>query len=103
MRYSPPWASRSSRSRHGHVARTVTPKGFGSVRPECTDHLLIYNERHARMILNSDAEHFNGHRPHQSLNQHPPSYDPGILPPIDRPIRKRRTVNGLINEYRRAA
>lgn len=33
----------------------------GSVRQECTDHLLIYNESRARVILNSYAEHFNEH------------------------------------------
>jgi putative transposase len=79
-------------------------EGFvGSVHRECTDHLLLYNESHARAVLNSYAEHFNAHRPHQSLDQHPPGYDPDAVIPIDRPIRKRRTVHGLINEYRRAA
>jgi hypothetical protein len=65
--------------------------------------VLIYNESHARTILNSYAEHFNAHRPHQSLDQHPPDYDPDVVIPLDRPIRKRQTASGLINEYRRAA
>ncbi|MFG6201306.1 integrase core domain-containing protein [Nonomuraea sp. JJY05] len=46
-----------------------------TVRSECTDHLLIYDKRRLRSVLNEYAEHYDNHRPHQSRQQRPPDQD----------------------------
>ncbi len=36
-----------------------------TVRSECTDRMLIYNDEHLRRVLRRHADHYNGHRPHR--------------------------------------
>ena len=45
---------------------------LGSVRRECTDHLLILGEAHLRRILREYVRYFNCDRPHQGLKQQIP-------------------------------
>jgi transposase InsO family protein len=75
-----------------------------TARTECTNRMLIYNERHASTVLSEYTSHYNSHRPHQSRHQRAPNDDERPLPrPLDTPIHRHKVLNGLINEYRRAA
>jgi putative transposase len=74
-----------------------------TVRSECTNRMLIYSERHLRMALATYAGHYNGHRPHQSRQQRPPDHDMPVVMPLEAPVRRRKVLGGVINEYDRAA
>jgi hypothetical protein len=49
---------------NGHVERLI-----GSIRRECTDHLIVLNEEHLRRILAKLSAYYNGWRPHVSLGR----------------------------------
>ncbi len=74
-----------------------------SARQECTDHVLLYNERHVHRVLTDYVRHFNEHRPHQSRGQRPPMHEPGVAIDLSAPIRRRPVLGGVLNEYRTAA
>ena len=75
---------------------------IGSIRRECLDQLVIFNERHLRRVLSSYVDYYHGSRTHLSLGKDCP--DP-------RPIRPRGVgrvvaipkVGGLHHRYERLA
>ncbi|MFF4779075.1 integrase core domain-containing protein [Microtetraspora fusca] len=74
-----------------------------TVRAECIDRMLIYDERHLRSVLGEYADHYNGHRPHQSRQQRPPDQAERAALPLEGGIKRRNVLGGLIGEYHRAA
>jgi putative transposase len=84
-------------------ANSYAERFVGTLRRECLDHVLILGERHLRSVLGEYARHYNGHRPHQGLEQEPPQRRPGEAVDITARIGRRQVLGGLISEDRRAA
>jgi transposase InsO family protein len=74
----------------------------GTLRRDCLNHVLILGEGHLRKALAEFARHYNGHRPHQGLQQEPPR-QPVRAVDITARIERRQVLSGLVSEYRRAA
>ncbi|MGO9296716.1 MAG: integrase core domain-containing protein [Streptosporangiaceae bacterium] len=85
------------------LANCYAERWIRTARAECTDRMLIYDERHLRSVLREYADHYNRHRPHQSRQQRPPDQDDQGSAPINLPVQRRKVLGGVINEYHRAA
>ncbi|MFE5583176.1 integrase core domain-containing protein [Kitasatospora sp. NPDC056531] len=70
-----------------------------TVRAECTDRLLITDERHLPAVLAEYTEHDNTGRAHRSLELRAPDDEPDIIPLPAAAIRRRRVLGGLLDEY----
>ncbi len=80
-------------------ANAIAERFIGTLRRECLDHILIVGPRHLAAVLRDYVQHYDAHRPHRSLHQHPPAGD--TSPPSGaaiRPLRRDR-LGGLIHEY----
>lgn len=84
-------------------ANAFAERWVGTVRRECTDRLLIVNERHLATVLAEYTAHYNGHRPHRSLGQQPPNPAPHVVDLNAARVHRRPILDGLINEYSQAA
>ncbi|MFF4762569.1 integrase core domain-containing protein [Streptomyces sp. NPDC001292] len=72
---------------------------IGSIRAECTDRILIYNEQPARRVLAEYAEHYNSGRPHRALQLRAPADDPNVIPFPAQRVQRHDVLGGLIHEY----
>jgi putative transposase len=80
----------------------------GTLRRELLDRMLILGEAHLRAVLTGYQAHYNTARPHQGIAQRVPDDERGTHPAtvtnVDaRQVRRKPVLNGLINEYVRAA
>jgi transposase InsO family protein len=84
-------------------ASSYAERFAGTLRRECPDHMLVLGERHLRGVLAEYVRHYNGHRPHQGLQQEPPLREPGHAVDITARIERRQVLGGVVSEYRTAA
>ena len=85
-------------------ANAIAERWVGSARRECLDRMLIAGERHLRLVLGEYTDHYNTHRPHRTLNQHPPNRR-ADLTAADASVcvLRRDRLGGLIHEYAQVA
>jgi len=74
-----------------------------TARTEGTDRMLIFGERHLRLVQAAYEAHYNGRRPHRSRQLRPPWPDRPVADFSQKRIKRRPVLGGLINEYERAA
>ncbi|MFD1530503.1 integrase core domain-containing protein [Pseudonocardia aurantiaca] len=70
----------------------MAERWIGTLRRECLDHILITGPRHLAAVLQEYVEHYNTHRPHRSLHQHPPAGR--TPPPSEATVRPLRLAKG---------
>jgi len=75
---------------------------IGSIRRECLNHVIIFNERHLLRQLKSYCTYYHEARTHLSLDKQSP-IPRSIAPPEQGKVVAIPHVGGLHHEYRRAA
>jgi putative transposase len=74
-----------------------------TVRDELTDRMLIFSQRHLRVVLAEYVRHYNGQRPHRARDLRPPHPTHPVADLSHERNKRRPVLGGLINEYERAA
>jgi transposase InsO family protein len=86
-------------------ANAFAERWVRTVRNDCLDHTLIWGRQHLDHVLGEYVRHYNGERPHRSLE---------LQPPVSRArrrlgsrrstcVRRRDLLGGLLHEYYVAA
>jgi transposase InsO family protein len=87
-------------------ANAYAERWVRTVRSECLDWTLIWNQRQLHRVLTEYLHHYNTARPHRSLDLQPPSPTRQLTlvsSTVEQPVRRVDVLGGLIHEYRRAA
>ncbi len=74
---------------------------IGSIRRECTDHIIALGEDHLRRVLRDYLEYYNRSRCHLSLDGNAP--EPREVESGFGPVRAIAHLGGLHHRYTRAA
>jgi putative transposase len=88
-------------------ANAYAERWVRTVRSECLDWMLVWNERHLSRVLAEYLRHYNTVRPHRSLDLKPPRAASRLtlVEPctIESSVQRVDVLGVLIHEYRRAA
>jgi transposase InsO family protein len=86
-------------------ANAYAERWVRTVRTECLDWVLIFNQGHLHRVLSAYLAHYNSARPHRRLNLQVPVSVPEAdrADAADDAIERFDVLGGLIHEYRRAA
>jgi transposase InsO family protein len=83
-------------------ANGICERFMGSLRRECLDHILIYDDKHLRQVVNAYITYFNQERPHQGIGQRiPDQYDLTRSKPTRGRITSKAILGGLHHSYSR--
>jgi hypothetical protein len=77
-------------------------RAIGSIRRECLDCIVIFNERHLRRVLSWYVDYYHRTRTHLSLDKDCPVPRP-VMPPGSGRVVTIPQVNGLHHRYERLA
>jgi hypothetical protein len=80
----------------------VVERLIGSIRRECLDRIIVFNEEHLRRILTDYLSYYYRHRTHRSLEQDCPQ-PRAVEPPDQGKIIELPLVCGLHHRYARQA
>jgi hypothetical protein len=86
-------------------AHAFAERFVGTIRRECLDRMLVFNQRQLETVLSEFVDHYNSHRPHRSLERVSP-LGPAPVPnpcPDSGRLRRSDRLGGLIHEYELAA
>jgi putative transposase len=83
---------------NSHAGRFVL-----TARTEVTDRMLIFGERHLRVVMTEYEACYNGRRPPRSRELRPPRPDHPVADLSRERIKRRPVLGGFLNEYERAA
>jgi transposase InsO family protein len=84
-------------------ANAIAERVIGTLRRECLDHVIVFNERHLRRVLHEYVGHYNRMRPHRSLTLDSPEGRPPQRRPRLGRVQSRPVLGGLHHEYEWAA
>ncbi len=84
---------------HAPKANAIAERVIGTLRRECLDHIIVFDESHLQSVLGEFVAYYNRDRPHRTLGLQTPEPQPF---PVAGPIRSRPVLNGL-HVYKRVA